>query len=285
MPDASANANLIEINAESWRQNAGGPFRFKHNLLSDERLTHESLVALASRLPEELVETNTSDLPDVFPSDDVPELDRKPGAIMQDIVELRRWIALSNVEQDDEYRTLVNHCLEPVAKAIGDFEGGMTEREGYIFVSPSSSTTPAHLDYEHNIFLQVLGTKEITVGFIDPETEARTLESMHGGHYGRSPRMPDDPEVFRLGPGEGMYISPALVHMVRTLGDEMSISVSLVFHTQTLDRGARVHAANHDLRRIGLSPRPAGHSRTRDAVKSGAVIVWRRFKGLWPGRM
>ena len=86
--------------------------------------------------------------------------------------------------------------------------------------------------------------------------------------------------MYRLEPGEGMYISPALVHMIHTLGDEMSISLSLVFHTPTLDRGARVHAANHDLRRLGLSPRPFGRSRASDATKSAAVLAWRRVKGL-----
>lgn len=147
MSDPCVNAAPIGIDADFWsRHENRGPFRFEHDLVGDERLTHEAIVALAAKLPAEMVETNIAEMPDVYPSND--------------------------------------------------------------------------------------------------------------------------------------YISPALVHRIHTLGDEMSISLSLVFHTPSLDRGARVHAANHDLSRQGLSPLPFGRSRVRDATKSAAVLAWRRVKGL-----
>ncbi len=184
MSDPGGGAAPIGIDADFWnRHESRGPFRFEHDLVGDERLTHQAIVALAARLPAEMVETNIAEMPDVYPSDDVPELDRDPEALVRDLVELRRWIALSHIEIDDGYRSLVDECLRPISDAIGGFERGMTAREGYLFLSPSGATTPAHLDYEHNIFLQILGSKEITVGFVDPDTEARTLESMHGGAY------------------------------------------------------------------------------------------------------
>ncbi len=150
------------------------PFAITHSLAGDKRLTQEAIIALADRIPAANVEMNNSDLPTLFPNDDVPVLDRRPGELVERIIELRRWMALSYLDSD-------------------------------------------------------------------PEMKALTID---------------------------------------TLGDDLSISFSLVFHTPWLERGARVHAANHDLRRFGLKPGPYGSSALADHAKSGAVKVWRGLKSL-----
>lgn len=80
--------------------------------------------------------------------------------------------------------------------------------EGYIFLSPPGSVTPAHVDHEHNFLLQVEGTKTMTIGFLDPDREERLLESMYDGHYGRTDALPDECESFVLEPGTGVYVPP-----------------------------------------------------------------------------
>lgn len=265
----------------TWEAHEGRrPFALTHSLAGDDRLTLEAIVTLADRIPAANVEMNDSDLPTLFPNDDVPVLDRRPGELVERIIELRRWVALSYLESDPEMKVLIDECLDPIAAMIGGFQGGMTGREGYIFVAPPGATTPAHLDFEHNFLLQVRGTKRVTVGFVDPELEQRTLESMTGGAYGRLPALPSETVEFLLEPGDGLYISPRLAHTVDTLGDDMSISFSLVFQTPWLERGARVLAANHDLRRLGLRPGAYGSSPIADHAKSSAVTVWRRLKTI-----
>lgn len=271
----------LSIDRAAWDSHGGRePFAFTHSLAGDERLTQTAIVELAGRIPRDNVEMNDSDLPTLFPNDDVPDLDRSPGEIVAKIIELRRWVALSYLESDPDIKLLVDECLDPIAEMIGDFQGGMTGREGYIFVAPPGGTTPAHLDFEHNFLMQIQGTKRVTVGFVDPDLEQRTLESMTGGGYGRLPAMPAETETFVLEPGDGIYISPRLAHTIDTLGDDVSISFSTVFHTPWLDRGARVHAANHDLRRFGLNPSDYGSSTVADHAKSVAVRTWRGVKSL-----
>jgi hypothetical protein len=273
----------VNLEGATWEAHEGRrPFAVTHSLAGDKRLTQEAIIALADRIPAANVEMNNSDLPTLFPNDDVPVLDRGPGELVERIIELRRWVALSYLESDPEMKALIDECLDPISDIIGDFQGGMTSREGYIFVAPPGATTPAHLDFEHNFLLQIRGTKRVTVGFVDPELEERTLESMTGGGYGRLPALPSETQEFLLEPGDGIYISPRLAHTIDTLGNDLSISFSLVFHTPWLERGARVHAANHDLRRFGLKPGPYGSSALADHAKSGAVKAWRGLKSLTP---
>ncbi|NNF53255.1 MAG: hypothetical protein HKN03_02325 [Acidimicrobiales bacterium] len=269
----------VHVDRDTWAANEGKrPFGFTHGLTGDCRLTHEAIVKLSDRIPISHVEMNNSDLPTLFPTDDVPELDRSPGEIVEQVIELRRWLALSNLEVDSEMKALIDECLDPIDEMLGDFQGGITGREGYIFIAPPGATTPAHLDFEHNFLLQIQGTKRVTVGFVDPELEARTLESMTGTGYGRLPELPKQTEEFMLKPGDGIYISPRLAHTIDTIGDDLSVSFSLVFHTPWLERGAKVHAANHDLRRLGLKPAPYGSSDRGDKFKAGAVTIWRAAK-------
>lgn len=277
----TAVTNLLQIDAATWNQSDGvTPFAFHHHLAADPRLSHQALVTLSDRLPVESVEANAADLPVLFPSNDVPLLDYSPGELVDRIIELRRWCALSNVERDPEMARLINECLDPISRTIGDFQGGMTGREGYIFVSPEGARVPTHLDYEHNLFLQIQGTKKLTLGFVSEDLTNATLEDMTGTGYGRLPEAPTDPVEFVLRPGDGVYISPKLAHTIETLDDGLSVSLSLVFHTPWLERGARVYAANHDLRRFGLDPSPFGSSEVADRAKSAAVQAWRRGKGL-----
>ncbi len=269
----------VHVDRDTWAANEGKrPFAFKHGLAGDPRLSHQAIVELSDRIPVSHVEMNTSDLPTLFPTDDVPELDRRPSEIVEKVFELRRWVGLHNLEVDPQMKQLMDECLDPIEEMLGDFQGGMTDREGYLFIAPPGSTTPVHLDYEHNFLLHIQGTKRVTVGFVDPELEARTLESMTGGAYGRLPELPKGTQEFILQPGDGIYISPSLAHTIDTIGDDLSVSLSLVFQTPWLQRGAKVNAANHDLRRLGLKPAPYGASDRNDNLKAAAVTVWRAAK-------
>ncbi|MEA2184934.1 MAG: hypothetical protein QOF69_4119, partial [Solirubrobacteraceae bacterium] len=51
----------------------------------------------------------------------------------------------------------------------------------------------------------------------------------------------------------------------------VSVSLSITFRTAESAGTERVHRANAQLRRLRLSPRPAGASTTGDMVKSRAI--------------
>lgn len=274
---------LLDVDPGTWSTHAGHrPFTVRHGLVDDPRLSHDALVAFAERIRPEDVETNQADLPPILDSDEVPEIDRSPAEVARDIETLKRWMAFSYIEQDPDYKGLVDACFDDAGPAVASWGGGVTKREGYVFLSSAASITPAHVDHEHNFLLQIRGTKKVTIGSFDgAEEEQRALEGMHSGHYGRVRSVPDDMQTFVIEPGTGVYIPPKAVHMVENTGS-MSISLSLVWHTPLLTRASRVYAINAKLRRAGLTPRPPEQSAGIDRAKSAAVIAWRGLQRLRP---
>jgi hypothetical protein len=270
---------LLEIDPAAWSEHGNrSPFAVRHHLVDEPLLQHDAVVALASQLPETDVEMNVRELPNVFDSDDVPDLDRPPAEIAAGIEDLGRWMALSYIEQVPAYRDLVDRVLASVP-ATPD-TSPVTRREGYIFLSASNSVTPAHVDHEHNFLLQVAGTKKITIGSFDGALEEqRALEGMHSGHYGRVASLPPGMQTFVMQPGDGVYIPPRAVHMIENQGST-SISLSLVFHTPDLVRAMSVYAFNAKLRKLGLTPRPPGESPAVDQTKTAAVASWRVLNGM-----
>ena len=77
----------------------------------------------------------------------------------------------------------------------------MQDREGFVFLSAPGSVTPTHVDPEHNLLLQVRGTKEMNVGrFPDAETEQRDLERFYGGGHRNIDQLPVGAQTFSARP-------------------------------------------------------------------------------------
>jgi hypothetical protein len=268
---------LIELRHEDWVAFGDrASFGFRHSMTDDARLTLESIGALAERLPPASVDMNYTDLDRALPAQGTPPLDAPARQMVLEIESMRRWMTTKNLEQDPEYLQLINEGLDSADQGLR-LGKAMIGREGYIFVSAPNSITPAHVDHEHNLLLQIRGTKRVTVGgFPSVEAEQAHLEFLNTGGYGRTGYLPADPVTFDLEPGTGMYIPPRCVHLVEN-GPDTCISLSLVFHTVGLLRASRVYQVNAKLRGMGLRPRPYGRSVAADKVKSGAMIAWQQL--------
>lgn len=258
------------------------PFTFQHDLAGEPLLQLEAIAELADRLPPELIEMAPGAQPEVVP-------DFRPatwsagagsaGAALLAVEERHQWMVLSNIEHDEAYRRLIEEVAHDFAECAGG-TGSAERLEGYVFVTAARSTAPFHVDHEHNIFLQIRGRKRFTTGgFPDDDARGQAFEAMYSGQYGATRFAPVDPTCHELGPGDGLFVPPEAVHGTATDG-EISISLSIVFHTPSLDRAARVYAANAHFRRLGLRPRPPGASPTVDRLKSGMVSAWRTTRRL-----
>ena len=178
------------------------------------------------------------------------------------------WMVLKNIELDPAYRDLLNETLDEVAPLVSDREGGMIDREGFIFLSAPGSMTPSHTDPEHNFLLQIRGTKQMNVGsFPDPLTEQLALEQALGGGHRNVGWEPTDPRAFELSPGDGVYVQPHAPHWVQN-GPTVSVSLSITFATPASEQARRVHSINARLRRLGLKPRPPGVRPRADRSKA-----------------
>jgi hypothetical protein len=278
-------APLIELDPVEVDQRFGRRgFSVRHHLRDHPLTQLEALATLADSLPRERVEHNLGSVGELMPGGEVPRTDLTPGDIVRTIETNGCWIALP-INGVPAYRELFESLLETVTSRLPAGERAMRRHQAVFFLSAPDSTTPTHVDLEQGYLLQLVGTKQVSVGeFADQAVALREVERFCAGGHRNLDDLPHDADTFELSPGEGAHIPALVPHLVKT-ATEVSISLSVGFETEAVIRRARVHQANAYLRRLGLSPARPGEHPGRDRAKerlvetaSRAVRVVRRSK-------
>jgi hypothetical protein len=137
------------------------PHKLTHQLGAHPLLDLEPLAQLAEALSPSSIEYNSGDQP--------IGVSGKPGATGLSIGEtIRRigdsgsWAVLKNIEQHPAYADLLESLLSELRPTIEARTGQMLKTQGFIFISSPCAVTPFHFDPEHNILLQLRGTKTMT---------------------------------------------------------------------------------------------------------------------------
>lgn len=274
----STGRQPLDIDATTFAEGfAKEPFSVAHSLVEHPLLTPEAIAQLADAMPIEAVERHRSDLPLVMP-DGAPELGGRPSDSVRELETGRTWMVLWNIEQVAEYKALLDECLDQVQDYVGGRYGGMRDRKAYLFLSAPNAVTPAHFDPEHNLLLQIRGSKEMTVArFEDPAEQQRELDRYHAGGHRNLEKVPEHATPFLLTPGRGVYVYPFAPHWVRN-GPEASVSLSITFRTPESRQAERVHRFNARVRRLGIHPVPAGRSPARDKAKATVMETLSRMR-------
>jgi hypothetical protein len=274
---------ILELDREKLVENfAKRPFAVKHNLVDHPLLTLDALADLADRLPEENVEHNLGDVPDIVVGGEVPKLDQTPGEVARGIESNGCWMVIKRIQDDAPYRELLEQSLDEVVPHVADKEGGYTRQEGFVFLSAPNSVTPAHLDPEHNLLLQIRGSKAMTIGsYPDAETEQREVERYFGGGHRNLAELGES-QTFDLQPRDGVYVPTYAPHVVHN-GPEVSISFSITFFTEASERDQAIHSVNSRLRKLGMSPAYPGEKAGSDRIKAGAWNGLRKAKQTLSG--
>lgn len=280
-PPRSTMSQLMTIDESRLASQFGlAPMAVAHVLVDHPLLEVDAVAGLAERLPADGIEHNLADLPTVVDPQAVRRSDRPVGDIAREIETNGCWMVLKNIERDPAYKALMDRALDEVAVLVSDREGGMLQREGFIFLSAPGSVTPSHIDPEHNLLLQVRGTKQMNVGsFPDAATKQLVLEDTLGGGHRNLSWEPVGQQPFALAPGDGVYVPPHAPHWVQN-GPTASVSLSITFRTSGTERLRRVHAMNARLRRLGLSPRPPGEREASDRRKAACAAALGRLRQL-----
>jgi hypothetical protein len=267
-PAVAVEQSFLEIDGRAFAADFGQrPFSVRHALVRHPLLSLDAIAQLADEMRPEAVERHRADLPVLSPGA-APELEGPASATVRDIETNGCWMVLWNIEQVADYRALLDACLDEVERYVGNTHGGMRGRKAYLFLSAPDAVTPTHFDPEHNLLLQIKGIKDMNVGrFADPADQQRELDRYHSGGHRNLQRMPTEFTLFRMHPGEGVYVWPFAPHWVKN-GAEASVSLSITFRTRASRRIERVHRFNARMRRLHLSPRPAGESRLADEAKA-----------------
>jgi hypothetical protein len=252
------------------------PLAVEHGLADHPMFTVEAIAALADGLPGDASGRLDGDLPIAWGEADriVRGTDQPPSSIVHGIATARSRLMLWQIESMPAYRALTNGCIDEMQERVADRWGTLRRRTTRMFVSSPGAVTPAHLDVEHNLLLQIRGTKTLTVGrFPDSRTEQLEHERWWDGGYRNLDALPPELATFELRPGVGVYIPMLAPHWTRN-GDEPSVTLSTFFHTRDSERYERVQSFNARLRRLGASPSPPGRFARVDGAKAAVVAAY-----------
>ncbi len=256
------------------------PHILRHHLTDHSLLTLDALAALAADLPASSIEYNRGDLP--------VGVDGKPGGTgisiehtIRHIATSNSWAVLKNIEQAAPYRALLLALLSELQSEIERKTGAMLRPQGFIFISSPNAVTPYHFDPEHNILLQLTGSKVMTQF---PAGDARFApDSVHETYHSGGARelqwsadLAAGGREFALGPGQALYVPVMAPHFVRN-GPASSISLSITWRSDWSFAEAEARGFNRMLRRIGLEPRAPGRWPTSNRAKALAYRICRKL--------
>ena len=256
------------------------PHKLTHALGEHPLMALEALAALAESLPAGSVEYNFGNQP--LGIDGKPAPTGIPiGRTIREIETTNSWAVIKNIEQDPDYARLLGELLDELRPAIEAKTGRMMKLQAFAFVTSAGGVTPYHFDPEHNILLQVRGTKVMTqfpAG--DPRfAPDRIHETYHTGG-GRELKWHDDllpgGTEFALSAGEAVYVPVMAPHFVRN-GGAPSVSLSITWRSEWSFAEADARAFNGWLRGFGLSPGRTKRWPARNRIKAFGWRVLRRF--------
>lgn len=217
--------------------------------------------------------------------------------VFRNISQPGSWVALYNAESDPKYAELVKEALSSVEHLVDRTQPGIFSPQAFIFISAPPSVTPFHIDRENNFWLQIHGRKIMNVWDSHDRTiiPANTVENFIVDKSLQDVNLRDEFMEARnewdLGPGEGVYFPSTSPHSTRTETDwvnsenAVSVSIGIVFYTETTRKHAYIHSFNRLARKFGISPKFPGESRF-DTAKYflGTLIVGlkTKFRGYKP---
>ena len=274
-------ARLVDIDRGSFVDAFGRRSIYvRHELMDHPLFTMEAIAELADRLPPESVRRERGHLPFISTDGYVDVGEGPPSATIMDIERNGFRVSLRDIHQDPDYSRLISECLDEVEQLVGDREGGMCHRAGYLFITSPAATTPMHFDVEHSFLLQVRGTKNVSVAAFDrdPDLLERETDRYIDGVGCDFAAMEAAAETFRIRSGLGVYLPSYVPHWVQTEAGT-SISFSIPFFTPYCQRAEQVHVINRRLRKLHLSPRAPGTSEPLDRTKVAVARSWNKVRG------
>ena len=271
--DATARAKFARHYPEQ-------PHILQHSLTSHPLLEIEALAQLAEQLPLASVEYNRGDLP--------IGVDGKPGSngmtiaeTIRKVAEAESWAVLKNIEQVAAYEALLMGLLEEIRPEIEAATGAMLKPQGFIFVSSPLSVTPYHFDPEHNILLQIRGTKVMTQ-FPAGDTRFVPDEAHETYHTGGPRELKWDDAMlthgteFPLSPGEALFVPVMAPHFVKN-GPAPSVSLSITWRSEWSYRESDARTFNAILRERGFVPKAPGRFPHQNYAKAYAFRIMRKL--------
>ncbi|MES2825965.1 MAG: cupin-like domain-containing protein [Pseudomonadota bacterium] len=263
-------------------------FKFTHKLLGHPALSLENLARVLPALSSERVAYSKG----LFQVDDDFEgtfksssKDRGIEEIIENIRVSNAYIMVNRPEVDPSFAPLHRQLVEDVETLMRRLGVGdkAIDPQLFLFIASPNSITPFHIDRYSTFLMQFRGSKQVSVF---PQWDDRAVSAAHREAYisYSSTKLPWNEEIDALGttfefaPGEALHIPFIAGHHVRNGGDDVSISMSIIFNTEQSMAWRRALRFNHSARSLlaplGLTPAPVGAQPWRDNTKAK---VWDTF--------
>ncbi len=273
---------LVAKNPADWK-NAfpAKPFATSHSLADHPLLQLPRLVELARAMPGDRIEYNGNKAVHGLAPEKQPVVDLTPAEIVERIEAAGAWMVLKRVESEPSYKALLEEVLLGVAQQNGFSslkEAGLTDIEGYIFISSANSTTPFHFDAEENLFVQIKGHKFFHIFNNDDRTlvsdEELEINPAKHRNIKYDAKFEERAQVFEMNGGDGMFTPHLWPHWVRT-GESYSISMAITWKSAPVIRMNKLLAANGLMRNLGLPQSAPGRKPMWDNTKVALYSAFR----------
>jgi hypothetical protein len=269
------------------------PFRIRHHLVGDPRLTLDAILELVKFMPRDRLEYNSGKAAVSQDPTTTPLVELSPEQVVKQIESAGAWMVLKRIEIHPTYRQLLDDALLSVARAQGfasNEAAGFTDIQGFLFVSSPRSTTPFHLDSEDNFFVQVHGEKDFNIYDNQDKSIASDDQVEHAITKHRNLKFDESYEARgmhnHLLSGEGVFVPYCWPHYVKTC-ETYSISVAITWKTRAVKRRNDLFVMNGMLRDRGFPQKAPGANPAADAVKLAAfrtinavIAPLRRSEGM-----
>lgn len=261
------------------------PKKFKHKLMGHPTLSIDNLAKAIPEMPEYQV-MYSKGLNDLGINFDRAHIDHKNGLGLRETIETiatsNSYIAVKNPETHPSFKELFSDLANDMSELIKLKGKGIVAKEPmlWMFIASPNAQTPFHFDRYSNFIMQFRGSKEIAV--FPPLNEKVISVEDYEAYMDRQDSKPlwreeldQYGEKFNFTPGEALHIPFTSGHYVKNGPEDVSISLSMFFHSDETIRRTNAMRINHRLRRrlnkIGLNVTPAGRSDRLDAFKSSML--------------
>jgi hypothetical protein len=268
------------------------PFKIAHHLVGHPLLQVARLIELARSLGHPILYfrgdqavnqvDEGSQEKRTFVDRNLARPDLSPVEVLAQIESCRAWMQLRDVGGDPEYAALLHQIIEEFRGPSERVASRLSAPRADIFVSSPGSTTPFHLDEEHNFLLQIRGSKQFSIadGFNPAVLAPERLRAYFQGS-GELAQYSENLEQHSvhvdLGPGEGVHIPPCHPHWVQN-GNEVSVSLGILWFSDVTARRRHLYRVNNWLEQMGLHPSPPGNSPLGDSIKALPLVMKRRLR-------
>lgn len=265
-------------------------FELKHNFAQHPMLQLDSLKKLIEELPRHQVTSSSDDLSlktdfDAILRDKSRSLNF--DEIIPSLMTSKSYIAASGIETHPRYKQLCDEITNE-AREVYLKNGKKTSIKGatyWLFIASPNAITPFHFDRFSNFIFQIRGSKELAVfpNFQNNIIDQSLCEQYCDGksvHTPWSDNLDQFAHKYDFKSGDAVHIPFTSGHYVKNGADDISISISVFFHTEQTQNWSRILRFNHRLRKRGFLPAKIGENKILDAIKAQLFPLVSIYTGI-----